>query len=247
MMSEYANPAYGKNYDFPVRVDMPGTVYMVAGTPRSGTSLLAFLCKQTGALGFPLEYFTPINESLMRSRLTSGPGFDDYVQKLMSVRTSPNGVFGFKMHYDELNAFRSSGGLELAAFSEMKIVLLERRDKLAQAISLLIASQTNCWIGLEGFRMMQISTPHYDRLALQDILVGIEGWNTAWNDFIKMAGFPVLRLSYEDLIEDCSGAFNRISELFGVDFPPPNPATLEIRKQGSAMNLEWKRRYLDEE
>ena len=75
---------------------------MLAGTPRSGGNYLCHLLWRTGLMGAPMEYFnfhTLMLQMAVRLGVTS---LADYVQRLLRVRTSPNGVFGYKAHFDHL-------------------------------------------------------------------------------------------------------------------------------------------------
>lgn len=241
----YRNPAYEAVYDLPVREGPPGMVFFVATTPRSGSTLLAFLCRQSGALGFPLEYFTEINARLIKHRLSlEDCGFPAYAEALTRIRTSSNGVFSFKLHNEELSAFLTQGGCDLTFMSRAKAILLEREDKLSQAISLVIASQTNQWIDLPGYHMSGKPQPRYDRKAIGDAMTGLTRQHEAWRAFLANAGIPTLELSYESIVGNCPASFQRICDFVTIPSVIPSLQSVELRRQDSEANHDWRRRFL---
>jgi LPS sulfotransferase NodH len=241
----YRNPAYESAYDLPARDVPPDKVFFVATTPRSGSTLLAFLCRQSGALGFPLEYFTEINARLIRQRLSlENCGFPAYVEALTRIRTSSNGVFSFKLHNEELSAFLAQGGCDIAFMSRAKAILLEREDKLSQATSLVIASQTNQWIDLPGYHMSGKQQPKYDRKAIEDAMTSLTRQHDGWRAFLANTGIPTLELSYESIVGNCPTAFQRICDFVAIPSVTPSLQSVELRRQDSEVNHDWRRRFL---
>src|SRR6266851_225014 len=105
--------------------------YVIASSFRSGSTLLCVKLWETGLLGAPWEYLNFYNEMpLMMARLKSASP-EDYVTKLLACRTTSNGVFGVKAHFHD---FSSALG----------------RDKLAQAVSMAKAHQSESWTSLSA-------------------------------------------------------------------------------------------------
>ena len=74
---------------------------------------------------------------------------EDYFEKLLARRTSRNGVFGMKAHFHHfepalIGARQCSNGWRRSTY-----VLLHRRDRLAQAVSMVRAMQTNIWTSMD--------------------------------------------------------------------------------------------------
>jgi LPS sulfotransferase NodH len=103
---------------------------LIAFTPRSGTTLLSSGLWKTHLAGAPMEYFNPEDRAGFESRW--GTLSDtDYVARLHAHRTSPNGVFSAKLHFDQLErTFRGADTLRNQAFPDPRFVFLEREDKL---------------------------------------------------------------------------------------------------------------------
>src|SRR2546422_3118854 len=86
----------------------PVVSYMVCSVPRSGSSLLCELLCTTGRAGAPTEFFDP---ELMEqfSATWQVESLEDYLEALLHKKTSPNGVFGVKVHYGQfVNVFRDT-------------------------------------------------------------------------------------------------------------------------------------------
>jgi len=88
-------------YDFPTAT-APRLFYMIASTPRSGGTFPSQCLWRTGLMGAPHEYFGFYGTMLRTVSRLKAPTLDNYLSKLLVVRTPANGVFGFKAHYDHL-------------------------------------------------------------------------------------------------------------------------------------------------
>src|SRR5690348_5118728 len=117
----------------------PRLQYVLLSLPRTGSEWLCAVFRQRG-LGVPLEYLTA-TEIAQRLGCADEAGNIDlpkYVKRLQATRTSLNGVFGLKLHPLHLRAASASderrAAETLARFD--RVLLLRRRDRLLQAISL---------------------------------------------------------------------------------------------------------------
>jgi len=133
---------YSYQYDFPEYSRFPEKVFALFFVPRSGSTLLSCLLAQTQALGFPLEYFARPNFSLLMTRL---PGLSIFnLGPLYRVRTSPNGLFGYKWNSDFENDSELAGIRR--NIKPDRIILIDRDDKFLQAQSFAIAEKTQQWV-----------------------------------------------------------------------------------------------------
>ena len=137
----------------------PERSYIVCSTPRSGSGLLCRALAGAGVAGSPLEYFNPLHRGRLVERWGCGPSLGGYVRALYALRTTPDGVFGAKLHWDQFVALRaealglpgSEPGYELSAgFLERLLpgavyVRIIRRDVNRQAVSLWFALHTGTW------------------------------------------------------------------------------------------------------
>src|SRR5258707_11620961 len=83
--------------------DLPRTIhaYLVCSTPRSGSTLLCDALAKTGLAGNPGEFFDPKYTEIF-SRKYSILRREEYLKSIMEHCTSPNGVFGAKIHSFQL-------------------------------------------------------------------------------------------------------------------------------------------------
>ncbi len=228
---------------------MPGLI--VCATQRSGSTLLCELLKATGVAGVPNEWF----QSFKDTGLADQPrqylaGCDDpFVNSLLppldpgtpeasfdfeAVRragTTPNGVFAAKImwsHTDDL--WRRLQGRRLEdVFGELRYVQVIRRDKIAQAVSLWTAIQTQAW--RDGDPIQR--EPVYSAAAIGHLVEWLKRGEDAWTTWLAGRGADVV--VYEDFARDPSPT---IEILAGVPAPPP-----PIRRQSGPRSNGWTLRY----
>lgn len=119
-MAHLIGQLYSEAYDLLARKDRPKTRYMVASIPRSGSTYFCLQMWRQGVFGAPMEY---INFPRLR-RLIDRLGSGDVVRhwrRVQRVRTTPNGVFGYKSFVPDLlltpNAAWLIASVEVARFA----------------------------------------------------------------------------------------------------------------------------------
>jgi LPS sulfotransferase NodH len=188
--------------------------YAICSTPRCGSHFLSQLLFATGRFGCPLEYFQPGNLIRWQERARQA-GAEDLTQFLLSIRTSPNGCFGLKAHFTQLDALGRYIPLAdfLTGFRHIHIV---RRDLLAQAISFERAQQTDNWISRAPDSGR---TAVYDAARIRRRLVEIARQNASWDYLFNAFGVRRLVVEYELLAADPEGTVRRLADFIGVDLP----------------------------
>lgn len=219
----------------------PSLAYVVCATPRSGSSLLCELLCNTGLAGAPTEFF----DRQTYQEFCGAWGvetLDDYLRELLRRKTGPNGVFGFKLHWDQHLDFFSDTDLR-RSFPGLRIVSMRREDRLGQAISFSRASQTGQWAwhhpaGKAG--------PVFDRSEISRFLAKIDTEVRAWEDLFRAGGIAPVRVVYEDLVARPRDEVVRVLRSLGIEVegdlvvPPPS-----LRRQADRLSRRWRRRYLD--
>ena len=83
--------------------------YAICATPRSGSTLLCECPQLTGVAGVPDEWLLRSNESLAKGSFSLETTFDDpgYFAEIVARSRTPNGVFGVKLMWPEIDALRS--------------------------------------------------------------------------------------------------------------------------------------------
>ncbi len=237
------DPRNGPEWDL-APFDGPRVRYLVASTPRTGSTLLCRALWDTGRVGAPKEYCNPMqlrDWSLRRgsrsARLLRGPlvglagrgwgrgRLDQHLAHVESLRTGPSGHFGMKVHRHHFDRW---GSLEAQV-----VVRIVREDRVAQAVSWARARQTNRWADFQSEQLR----PRYSRRLIQACLRDIASAEAAWERDFPQA--PVV--TYEQLLEDLSGVTSRVVALLGESWA--GQVAPALSRQGDAVNEEWKTRF----
>jgi trehalose 2-sulfotransferase len=248
MQRDLENPApirnwMGRQLDFPGPATLRKS-YVVASSYRCGSTFFCSELWRTGVLGAPAEYLN-IGEGrmlrdVMATRLrASSP--EDYFVKLLARRTSRNGVFGMKAHFHHFEPALTWCPSMLERLSPVTYIVLNRRDKLAQAVSMARAMQTNAWTSMDGAAAM---TPRYDGALISQCLEEIGRQRLGWLRWFEVNAIAPVVVNFEDLIADPTRAVRRVVELFEVqDDEPEQIRPPAVRKQSDETNLAWAARF----
>jgi LPS sulfotransferase NodH len=191
--------------------------YVVLSLQRTGSEYLCARLRRAG-IGIPCEYF---NEFTMRgtARRLGCLGddgeivLDRFLERLEHKRTTPNGVFGTKLQPLQMAEVTGKDRTRAQALVGRfdRVLTLRRRDKVAQAISLLRARMTTQWHVMPGDapRRLELSDtvlfPMIDQV-LQWIHRGEERIATA---IAPLGAERVRALCCEDLTDDVTVAAMR--------------------------------------
>lgn len=131
--------------------------YLICATPRSGSTFLCELLTLTGVAGHPQEWMLPICQPLARQVYGIETSFDDpgYFDRLRERAVTANGVFAAKLMWPTMQQLASGalwnlpplrGALaEAGPFADFRYIRIVRADRIAQAISWVIAARTDYW------------------------------------------------------------------------------------------------------
>ncbi|WP_027344395.1 Stf0 family sulfotransferase [Hamadaea tsunoensis] len=205
---------------------MPSATYIIASTPRSGSTLLCDGLFATGVAGRPTETLAPHFRSFWLDQwsLPADSGFGEYFQAALNYGTTPNGIYGTKIHWEHLPALARELAVEgrpdqalTAAFPGAAYVRLIRNDLRAQALSLFRATVTDQWCRWEG----QPPSPADDPVLDEDVVRGFEAaiveQRAAWDGFFAAHRIRPLTVEYEDLDADYRGQIARVLNFLGLD------------------------------
>jgi trehalose 2-sulfotransferase len=238
-----------KAFDFPGPVPLRKS-YIVASTPRSGSTFLCSLLWQTGVLGAPSEYWNCRKRASpktigtrMMERLEASSGVD-YLTKLLACRTSKNGIFGLKVHFAHFEEVFNGFPQVLELLAPIKFIYIERQDKLAQAVSMARSLQTGIW----AFgRNRERPTISYDRDLISRCLRSLEVQRRGWLQWFATNRVEPHVVSYENLVADTAGVVSSIIDLLDVRGDEPHEVQQrKLARQGDGTNKEWAARYQHE-
>jgi LPS sulfotransferase NodH len=208
---------------------------LILFTPRSGSSWFGDLLRSTGALGNPEEFLNQdINAEVVR-RFGARTEID-YLNAVEANTATPNGVFSMEVIWGHIELCEID---LLGYYRDAHFVYLRRKDILAQAISLLLATQSGVFHNAgDGPSRSQADVA--ERLVSVEVtLAAIRSW---WGHLLNyeclaevqlaIRGIRPLRLYYEDIVGDPAGTVARVLAHCGVSQEganPPNSAHQPVR------------------
>ena len=200
-----------------------------------------------GTLATPLEYFNPERRARLTERWGCGPSLEGYCSALWSRRTTAAGVFGTKLHWDQLVTLRaealgvadSEPAYELdARFLERivpgaRAVRLLRRDVNRQAISLWFAIHTGTWsITASSEDPAARDVVEYSFDGIERCRRLIENQDVHWDRFLRFNRIASIDVVYEDAVADIAGTVDAVSRfVLGPGVPPPAGPLVPLTRQ----------------
>ncbi|SNT63361.1 LPS sulfotransferase NodH [Asanoa hainanensis] len=225
--------------------------YLLCGTPRTGSTLLCSLLRDTGVAGRPESYFRVPGEELWAERWGLPLGsFDyrDYVRAAVAEGSTPNGVFAARVMWgtlDELVAKLGSSGSDLdlltAAFGQLRFVHCWREDTVAQAVSWARAEQTQFW--QHDDVPLPDRSPRFDFALIDDLVRTIGAHNAAWRAWFAKFGVQAHSVRYEDLTTDIAGVTRGILDFLELSPAAGHAFVPRHRRQADELNRDWYARY----
>lgn len=232
---------FSEKHDFP-RVSAPSKVLIIASTGRCGSHMLGHALHKTNKFGFPLEYANPANLAEWKRQLRIDD-FQEVMAEIQRRRTSPNGVFGIKLHYPHIKQF---GGFEnvVRCFPNAYYILLSRQDALKQAVSLSIASQTGVWI--TGQKPMN-DNPKYDFSHIDKCLRDTILNNSSWRYILAASGCNYTEINFDYVRNNLVQSIEDIANYIDIDIDKSEiPNEQVTKKQSNQINVEWATRFSSE-
>jgi len=253
---------------------MRHATYVIASTPRSGSSLLAAGLVATGVVGRPEEYFTPDHIGSYKEdlKLPIDCSWAEYLEKVMAFAATENGVRGVKIHWRHvvelaraLGCRDDPGDVLEMLFPAAVFVNIVRADRRAQAISLFRAETTGEWFRSSGSSRrarpwglyLARPTPGQAEADLTGVaptyeqIVGMErsidAEQAAWTNYFTTRRREFLTVRYEDLDSNYHGEIARVLQFLGAD--PARAVGLPkppLERQSDHINEHW-RRLIDQE
>jgi trehalose 2-sulfotransferase len=224
----------------------PRLRYMICSTPRSGSTLLGDMLTTTGVAGVPMEYFNDVNIEAFFNRQGRQMGLDDYLSEVQKLRTTPNGVFGFKAHFRQIeSALKTAGMTNPLPFLNLfdKFIIIKRRNKLGQAISWNKALQTGRWSSLHN----HVNAPQlpfkFDPAGISGCLHRIMRGEREWEDALQQLGAKFHMVDYETLVEQPAEQIAEILAFCGIHETHAAPKP-RLEKQRDGLNAEMEKQYL---
>ena len=169
------------------------------------------------------------------------PTLDSYLPALLEKKTGPNGVFGLKVHHNQLGDILGQRD-PAEVFPNLRFIYITRRDRIRQAVSFARAMQTEQWA---SDHPPPSTPPHFDAAQISALLRWIERDERRWERFFAQRSISPLRVVYEEFVESMEATllavmrFLRIpiDEHYQMDAPT-------LQRQADELSDEWVRRYI---
>jgi LPS sulfotransferase NodH len=170
-------------------------------------------------------------------QLIYGP---EHVQRLISQTTIPNGIFGTKAQFTQITNFVGLDRLETLFPTPLKYILVERKNKIRQGVSLSRASQTNAFNSEIEEQNRPTYNYHHLWQCMREIRIQAKGWET----FFSNRGIEPFRVVYEDLVKDREKFIRGALEFLGISIPTGFriPET-RLKKQADTLSDEWVEKF----
>ncbi|MFO7803951.1 MAG: Stf0 family sulfotransferase, partial [Desulfovermiculus sp.] len=167
-----------------------------------------------------------------------------YLQTCFQYRTTQDGVFTCKAHWNQFQPFLKKGVLQ-EYFAGARFVLIRRRDLLSQAISYEIATQTGQW----SSNWSKGREPEYSRQAITKKMQSIISQNANWRLFFARNAINWQEVVYEDMLANPEDTIQRAVDHLVPELEITAQAELStsgLKKQGNDLNTQWKERFIQE-
>jgi trehalose 2-sulfotransferase len=210
-------------------------------TNRCGSNFLANALSSSGHMNQAGEFLNgdAIVDNCLQERLTS-------VSEYFNLLTNTEGKNGFlvsKLSYTHLEILAKAGVLD-SIIDLSWFVMIERVDKLAQAISYDLAFQTGRWThnmaSLKSATELDFS---YGRIV--GIIDAILDQNRSFGRFFALNGIVPSAVLYERFAEEPADHVRLLGRYLGPEGLCYMPENIGLRRQADCMNREWRDRFVN--
>jgi LPS sulfotransferase NodH len=208
-------------------------------TNRCGSNYLAHLIASTGVLNVAEEAF---NESTVRDHAEREGlrSLHEYVN-FLGRRLNMSGWLTAKVGIEQLLMLTEARVLD-EIIGRTKFILIERQDRVAQAVSRLIAEQNQQWTS-EQPSAIPDDRLVYARDRMDRQCAAIAFHNSAFYRYFASNGLVPKHVAYEALLRSPQQHVGDIGAWLGLELLIGDPGALRIRRQESAVKQAWQARY----
>ena len=217
--------------------------YAICLVPRSGSTYLAHLLKETECFGFPNEWLA-IALAEKQARETGAPDWDTLFRRVMARHASANGISGIELALAHLTWGRQASGRQDILDPTWTYFYLRRRNIVRQAISMHVAHQSGV---LHSFQLNDDArrvrdAVLYDTPAIRNWIKFLQDEELKWEREFGRMGIEPVRLYYEDIIARPERAIRLFSNVLGLAETPAIKAS-PIERVGTSRSDAWEAEY----
>lgn len=222
--------------------------YLIATTPRTGSSLLCEGLIASGVAGFPEEYSSAEDPGTWRDYARCSSHME-YFGRYVQRGRSHNGVFAAKLMWLQFLTWGADARRYLGSNDETpdiirsligpySIVRLSREDRLRQAVSFVRAGLTGEWSRRRTDVHGPAPWPVYDANEIRSIMELIDCHEHSWEAVLQTFDGPVFRVNYEALERDYRGTVKDVLTFLGLEATRSIPDPV-LTRQADDMTEEW--------
>jgi LPS sulfotransferase NodH len=242
---------------------------MICTSPRSGSTLLCRLLRESSGAGLPGSHFhEPSLEKWLGQYGFRRSQFGTRKQALAAVFQSAithgkggSNIFGLRLQRHSFTYFTKQLSILHpsfpddksrmdAAFGNTLFVYLTREDKLDQAISYVKAKQTGLWhMAPDGTEIERLSEPRealYDKVAISRQLELFKKMETEWRVWFERECIDSLTITYDELSAAPYATLSRLRKALGLENEPSLEITPPTAKLADVINRDWAERFRSE-
>lgn len=244
------NQLYGKEYDFNCG-HTPSITYMLATLPRSGSTFCSIHLWRTGLLGAPMEYLNFRVMGKLFNRLGYQPTKQGYLSQnkvrkywrdIQLLRTSPNGVFGYKMFTSNYLEIAKHHPRLLGMISPNRVIYLTRKDEIGQAISFSRAARSKIWFA--GFSNSDHTEYDFDHISFFHKKISLQ--KRSWENIFALTNCRPIRIYYEDLLLDPETVIKDAKIQMGIETLSEPIFIPLIERQTDEKSHAWRKQYMQD-
>jgi LPS sulfotransferase NodH len=213
-------------------------VLFLCFTNRSGSNHLAELLAATGRFNLAGESF---NAEVIAAD-THRYGHASFANYLAAQMHSwmVEGRFAVKLALPHLELLGRARVLDALA-PRARYLMIERADRLGQAISYEIARQTGRWTSAHPGHD---ATPLYGRARILDVMETFAEENRCFDLFFGHNGIVPLPVVHEDAAAAPAETIARIGRWLGLPGLVPDLTRVGITRQADGLNVAWREAFL---
>lgn len=246
LLNVFATPGDTSRLDTLRQAPTPAVKYMIAMTPRSGSSYLCDVLGQTQRLGSPGEFLAPNSVGSHHARTAATDSPDEYVELMLRRGRSANGVSGFKVSWFQFKNF-TAVMRSPQVFTQYKIIHLTRRHLAAQAVSLYRMTSTRVShtnIAHSDTQLEALEALPYDYDKIKSWHKHLQVQEQGWQAYFAQHGIYPLCITYEDIDADVAAVCRRIAAYLGRPKAAASVSTESVfRKLAGRTSVEWAARF----
>lgn len=233
---------FGQNYYAKQVLDTNVQFLFLCFTNRCGSNHFAELLSSTGIFNPAQEIYNAgtIVSNCKDRGLKSPMEFVNHAINIFKY----NNCFVSKIAVEQLAILTEIGVLD-QIIDRSHFIVIERNDKLSQAVSLMLAQQTGKWTS-EQQSEAHDDDLRYDRAELTRIITYLVTQQMRFDSFFAENGLVPSLVTYEALVQEPQHYIDKVATLLGIGPLKLNPQALKLQRQANRQNQEWRQRYLDE-